>query len=128
MKTDTVFVDATRVVTDAGRISLFLWVDVMRGDGGEVLTGEPARLWVELEWEKTGGEAESLRMYEETVPAEWLTGPAPDRRLKARVRALFEEGRDRMYAVGAGGTMAWARDWMKSGRPAGKTPSSGTAE
>ncbi len=119
VKTETVFVDATRSVSETeGRISIYLWVDVPRNSDGAVAPGQPVRLWVELEWERKSGGAESLKLYEEPVPPEWLAQAAYERRLKARVKDLFAEAKEAMFERGCSGTMAWGRDWMLSGRPA----------
>ena len=104
------------MVSDEGRISIYLWIDVPRDDAGEPVEGGPLRLWVEIEWDKKEGGNESLKVYEEPVPWDWMKLPTLDRRLKSRVKLLFEQAREEMYASGCAGTLAWAKEWMLSGK------------
>lgn len=117
VRIEPVFVDATRVETDEGRISIYLWLDVPKDAGGNAAGEGPLRLWVELEWEKKAGGRESLKVYEEPVPWGWMKLQTLDRRLKGRVKLLFDEAREEMFASGCEGTMQWAKEWMLSGRP-----------
>jgi hypothetical protein len=119
VKIDTVYIDATRTVSETeGRVTIWLWLDVPRTEDGSVVPEHPVRLWVELEWEKKAGGAESLKVYEENIPSEWLAVPAYERRLKGRVKSLFEEAREIMFERGPSGTLDWAKEWMLSGRSA----------
>ncbi len=119
MKIDTTYIDATRTVSETeGRVTIWLWLDVPRADDDSVAEGHPVRLWVELEWEKKPHGTESLKVYEESVPPEWLKIPAYERRLKGRVKSLFEEAREVMFERGPSGTLDWAKEWMLSGKPA----------